>query len=126
VLLAKAIVSAVLQQLSVAPFPAEVGDEVVVAVVAPAGPVAGLGIEVELPDRSRRSLGPTDRQGIVRVTAELVGEHVYRTQVDGVALVAPHRVVAARPRWLYALACVPLGLALLWRNARGPGRPRGA
>lgn len=119
-----------LQQLAAAPFPAEVGQPVTVRaerLERPAGggsddgvlrPIASLSITVEMPDGTRAVLGPTDAAGIVHFVPSQAGTHVYSAEVGGVRLVAPHRVVAARARWLPALVCVPLGLALLWQNLR--------
>lgn len=119
-----------LQQLDVQPFPGEVGQPVRVAAsrLAPGEPdgrrpLAGLPIEVELPDGSRRQLAATGSDGTLHFVPEAPGTFVYRAAIDGVALVAPHRVVAPRRRWLAALACTPLGLLLLWRYLR-PARPR--
>lgn len=114
-----------LQQLSVQPYPAVVGEPVrIVATRATAGggappqPLPGLPLEVELPDGSRRPIAATGADGAATFTPEHTGTFVYRTEVDGVALVAPHRVVAKRRPWLVALACTPLGLLLLWRHLR--------
>jgi hypothetical protein len=118
-----------LQQLSVQPFPAETGQPVRIlatragAAAAEPQPLPGLPLEVEWPDGTRHSAGVTGADGAATFTPEHPGAFVYRTQVDGVALVAPHRVVAKRRPWLLALACAPLGLVLLWRQLR-PRPPR--
>lgn len=120
----------VLQQLAVAPFPAEVGQSVTVSAERPerlaAGgldqparqPIAALRITVEQPDGSRVEVGSTDAAGVAHFVPRQVGTHVYSAEVGGVRIVAPHRVVASRPRWLLALVCVPLGLALSWQHLR--------
>lgn len=117
-----ATVLLLLQQLQVTPFPAEAGQQVVVRAADATGPRAGLAVEVELPDGARRAIGSTDGRGEVAFTPELPGLHCYRAELDGVRLLAPHMVVATRRRWLLAVACVPLGLALLWRMLRAGGR----
>ncbi|MBM4060498.1 MAG: hypothetical protein FJ265_05300 [Planctomycetes bacterium] len=111
------------QQLSVTPFPAEVGEVVTVRAerVASADlarvPIVDLAVTVELPDGSRRELGATGGTGEVQHVPQQPGNYVYSAVVGEVRVAAPHRVVRAR-RWLPALACVPLGLALLWYNLR--------
>jgi hypothetical protein len=133
-----------MQQLAVAPFPAEVGQPVVVRAErleppeggpAAAGgrtpaplPLVGLRVLVEQPDGARQDVGVTDAGGAVQFVPVQVGTHVFSAEVDGVRVVAPHRVVPAQPKWLPALVSVPLGLALLWRHlqrraGRGAGRP---
>lgn len=112
-----------LQQLQVSPFPAEVGQPVQVRATAATGPVAGLQVSVQLPDGQLVAVGTTDPAGAVSFVPQQVGLHCYRAELDGVHLLAPHQVVPLRRRWLFALVCVPLGLALLWRALR-PG-PRG-
>jgi len=139
------------QQLSATPFPAEVGESVTVRVVRnvrdaspdqvplsrdpmdrgavrPAShevPLAGQRVEVELPDGQQQFVGVTDADGVVQFVPEQVGAYVWKTAVDGVSLLAPHRVIPARPRWLVASVCVPLGLLLLWRNLRRFSSVRG-
>lgn len=114
----------VVQQLGVSPFPAEVGQEVTVlaqrasAPSGPLGPWVGLPVQVELPDGRREPLGVTDADGLVHFVPSAVGNHVFRAEVAGVQVLAPHRVVPSRPRWVAAIACIPLGLALLWRHLR--------
>jgi hypothetical protein len=109
----------VAQQIEVLPYPAEVGQRVVVRATAPAS--AGLAIAVEQPDGTVVPLGATDGGGATSWQPTQVGIHHYRAVVDGVRVVAPHVVVAATPRWAYAAILVPLGLGLLfvhWRDAR--------
>lgn len=111
----------VLQQLVVAPQPAEVGQEVVLRVEREGegeGRREGVAaqnqlIMVRLPAGEAESVGMTGAEGEVRYVPQAEGSHVFSTVLDGVRLVAPVQVVAARPRWLYALVCIPLGLALL-------------
>ncbi len=107
-----------LQQLSVTPFPAEVGQQVTIRVTERAGPAVGVAVEVELPDGGRRALGASGADGRLGFAPTAPGAYVFRAELDGVALVAPHRVVAERRRWLYGLCCVPVGLWLLWRHLR--------
>ena len=114
----------VVQQLGVSPFPAEVGQEVTVlaqratAPDGPLGPLVGLPVQVELPDGRRQPLGLTDADGQVRFVPSAVGSHVFRAEVAGVQVMALHRVVPQRPRWVAAIVCIPLGLALLWQHLR--------
>ena len=117
----------VVQQLGVSPFPAEVGQEVTVLAQRamastgpdrPLGPLVGLPVQVESPDGRRQSLGVTDEKGLVRFVPTAVGSHVFRAEVAGVQIMAPHRVVPARPRWVAAIVSIPLGLALLWQHLR--------
>lgn len=120
---------ALLQQIQLAPFPAEVGEPVAVRVALPAGGAGGVAVEVEGPDGGRRSAGTTDASGGLSFTPALAGGHRFTAVVDGVRLVARMEVLPARRRWPYAVACVPLGLLLLWRLLRtralspGPSRP---
>jgi len=106
------------QQLSATPFPAEVGQEVTVLAVrnAEREPFAKLAIAVELPGGERRPLGLSDEQGELKFVPEVPGQYVFAADIEGIRVLAPYRVVAARSRWWAALVTVPLGLALLWRN----------
>ncbi|MBK8101698.1 MAG: hypothetical protein IPK26_31840 [Planctomycetes bacterium] len=115
-----------LQQLTVTPYPAEVGDSVVVQAMAPSGPLAGLPIERELPDGSRVAIGSTGSDGVLRHDVAVAGTHIFRARHGEVALVTPLAVREARPRWPLALACVPLGLALGWRHLRDMRREAAA
>ena len=113
-------------QLEVAPFPAKVGQTLEVhAVAAGDERLAGIAVEVLLPDGSRLPVGATDATGTLQFVPTVVGEHVFAAVVGGVRVLAPHRVIADRRRWPFAVGCVPLGLALLWslRRARGPRAP---
>lgn len=119
-------------QLEVAPFPAKVGQTLEVhAVAAGDERLIGIAVEVLLPDGSRLPLGATDATGTVQFVPTVAGEHVFAAVVGGVGgvggvrVLAPHRVIADRRRWPFAVGCVPLGLALLWslRRARGPRAP---
>jgi len=103
----------VLQQLVVAPHPAEVGQEVVVRLEATAGGEAGIPITVALPAGERQSVGVAGVGDEIRFTPGVEGRHVFSAELDGVRLVAPVQVVAARQRWPYAIVCVPLGIALM-------------
>lgn len=111
------------QQLQVKPFPAAVGQEVVVRAHRDGAPLADVRIEVELPGGSTASTGATDARGELRFRPEQAGYHVFAAAIDGVRTLAPLSVVAARDRWPLALGAVPLGLALLWWNlSRARGR----
>ncbi len=116
------VCAAALQQLQVEPYPGEVGEPVTVTAVGPAGPIAGLEVTVDLPDGGNRAIGATDAQGRRGYVPEQPGQHVFIAVVDGVPVLAPHRVVAERRRWWLAFGTVPLGLALLWQISRARGR----
>jgi len=116
------VCAALLQQLQGAPFPAEVGQPMTVRATRAGEPQPGVQIVVELPDGSRRDLGPTGADGSLAFVPETPGGHVFAAELAGVKLIAPHPVVAPRRRWLLALASVPLGSVLLWRLSRARGR----
>jgi hypothetical protein len=113
---------AAVQQLQVVPYPAAVGATVTVTARTDAAPLSGVEVHVESPDGTVRSLGATDADGRCVCVPEAPGQYVYAVVVEGVRVLAPHRVVARRPRGWLALATVPLGLALLWRLSRVRGR----
>lgn len=129
------------QQLDVTPVPGAVGEPCAVLAqrvhhvgyvpgdeVLPetrrAAPIPGLPVVVETPDGAVRPLPPTDPNGRTSFVPELAGRHVFRCEVDGVVVLAPIEVVAPTRRWWLTLPCIPLGLALLWRNLRRHGAPR--
>lgn len=103
----------VLQQLVVAPQPAEVDREVVLRLESKAATTQDCLITVEKPSGESESVLLTGAAGEVRYIPRAEGQHVFSTVWEGVRLVTPLAVVGPRPRWLYALVCVPLGLALL-------------
>ncbi len=107
---------AAFQQLQVTPVPAEVGQEVVVQAQQDGRPVAGLQVTMAGPEGTSQSVGVTSREGAVRFVPVAPGQYVFTAQMDGVRVLAPHSVVPRRRWWLLAIGCVPLGLALLWRN----------
>jgi len=108
-----------LQQLSAVPFPAEVGSTVTVRAVRANEPLRGERIGVAMPDGKHLVCGTTDANGVVEFVPDLPGQYVFEMAIGGVRVIAPHRVVPVRHRWLAAFVCVPLGLALLWRNLLG-------
>ena len=55
-------------------------------------------------------------EALVRPATAMPGEHHLSAVAGEVRMVTLFQAEAARPRWLLATACVPLGLALLWRN----------
>lgn len=113
--------SLVLQQLSVAPSPCEVGVPAVVRATGGDKPIPGLAVVVESSDGEVVELGLTDANGEVRYVPSKV-DHVHFVAVrDRVRWVAPLHVVPAPKRWLYAAVCMPLGLVLLWRALRRSG-----
>ena len=103
-----------LQQLHATPTPTQVGAEIVVTATSEGGAVAGLAVEVEVPSGARQSAGVTDAAGAVRFTPEALGMYAFAATIDGVRCVAPIAVGRARRGWLFALASVPLGFALLF------------
>ena len=107
-----------LQQLQVAPRPTQVGEEVVVTASSGGQRVAGVAVEVQLPDGQRRRAGQTDADGLLRFRPEVTGLHAFVAEIDEVRCVAPVTVAPARRRWLLALAAVPLGLVLLALHLR--------
>ena len=116
ILCATLALSLAVPQLSVDPYHAQVGQEVVVKAGLEGEPLAGVEITLESPDGRRRSAGVTDAGGNVRIKVEMPGEHHLSAVAGEVRMVTLFQAEAARPRWLLATACVPLGLALLWRN----------
>jgi hypothetical protein len=114
-----------LQQLEVAPFPATVGEPVVVHAKRGDAPIAGLAVRATLPDGSEVACGETAANGECRFVPEHAGQHVFIASIDGVRTLAPLAVRAARARWPLAIGAVPLGLALLWWNLRALSRARG-
>ncbi len=113
-------------QVRVEPFPAMVGEEVVLTARRDGQPVAALEVTVELPDGSRRACGATSRDGLLRFVPGSPGYHVFHTTIDGTHVLTPLAVVRASQRWPLALATVPLGLALLWWNFRRAHDRRGS
>ena len=113
------------QQLGIAPFPAEAGSTVTITAVRAGQPLEGEAIAVRAPDGRQLSCGTTDRRGVVEFVPDVAGQYVYEMSVAGVRVLAPHRVVQQRRTWLAAFVCVPLGLALLWRNLAQFSRARG-
>ena len=104
------------QQLRVKPVPAEVGHEVVVRAEQNGQPLVGLAITVSGPDGPPQAAGVTGADGLVSFVPEVAGSFVVAAEIGGVETVAPLAVIPGRRRWLFAIGCVPLGLALLWRN----------
>ncbi|HEX6813230.1 MAG TPA: hypothetical protein VF384_16530 [Planctomycetota bacterium] len=110
------------QQLLVVPTPVEVGQEVAVRAELERQPLPGLAITVRGAGTSR-PVGVTGPDGQVRFVPEAPGDFVAAAEIGGVETLAPFAVVPERRRWLIAVGCVPLGLALLWRNlSRARGR----
>ena len=109
----------VLQQLVVAPQPAEVGGEVVLRLETEEPVAKDFLVTVDKPSGESESVLLTGATGEVRYIPKAEGQHVFSTVLDGVRLVTPLEVVGTRPRWLYALVCIPVGLALLIAILRG-------
>jgi hypothetical protein len=112
----------VLQQLAVEPFPAEVGQPVVVRASAAGRPLPAVGVEVVQPDGQRLRVGETGAAGEVPFIAAGPGSHTFVATIDGVQILAPLSVLPPRRRWPYVLTCVPLGLVLLLRIWRAADR----
>jgi hypothetical protein len=104
------------QQLRVTPVPAEVGQEVVVWAKQNGQPLVGLAITLSSPDGPPRAVGVTGTEGQMKFVPEDAGSFVLAAEIGGVETLAPLGVIPGRRRWLFAIGCVPLGLALLWRN----------
>lgn len=105
-----------LQQLDVTPFPATVGQLVVVRAGPRDRPIGGLAVQVELPDGATVACGETAVNGELAFVPTLVGRHVFAAVIDGARTLAPLAVQGSRARWPLAFGAVPLGLALLWWN----------
>jgi hypothetical protein len=110
------------QQLEVEPFPAVVGQPVAVRATAAGQPLPAVDIEVVLPDGGRSPVGTTDATGAARFVATDEGLHTFVAAIGGVRVLAPLSVLPLRRRWPWVIACVPLGLVLLLRIWRAPGR----
>ncbi len=118
--------SFVCQHLEHTPEVVELGQEVEVrAVDSQRGPIAGLPVDVVLPDGSLQALGVTSSSGVLHLETHQEGLHELRAELPdgGPLLVTPFRVVSRPRRWLFVLVCVPLGLVLLWRNLKTAARP---
>lgn len=79
---------------------------------------AGVEVAIELPDGTVRPVGVTDADGMLRFTATSVGLHAFSASIGGVRCVTTIPVAPARNRWLLAIVCVPLGLAVSWLQLR--------
>ncbi len=107
-----------LQQLHVSPSPTSVGVALQVRATTRAGAPADVEVELQLPDGSRRSLGPTGSDGALTCALEQPGPHALSASVDGVRCVVSVTAAPVRRRWLLGLASVPLGLAFLFVHLR--------
>ncbi|MCA8952300.1 MAG: hypothetical protein KDE27_22505 [Planctomycetes bacterium] len=103
-------------QLRVETEHAIVGAPVVLRAERGGGAFGALAISARLPDGSERAIGATAADGRLTFVPAELGQHVFRAEVDGAWWLATVEVVPQRSRWLAAAVCVPLGLALLWRN----------
>jgi hypothetical protein len=121
-----------LQQLTVGPAPSSVGQELVVRATVLGEPAvkpgsaaeavpeaaAGVVVSLELPDGTSRELGVTDASGLLKFHPEVPGQHAFSADLSGVRCVASLPIAPARNRWLLAIVCVPLGLAVMWLQIR--------
>lgn len=110
----------ILQVLEASPAVGEAGAETVVVARDEGRPMAGLEISVLDPGAALRPIGRTDVHGVLRWRPEASGafELHARATAEGPLLVLPYYVAPRPRRWLWALVCVPAGLALLWANLR--------
>jgi len=107
------------QELLTTPQFGEVGQEVEVRLVSRDGsPIGGVGIEALSPGGDEVRIGATDGDGTVRFTPEVAGRYELRALIRGgrLLLISPYEVRPERDRALWAMACVPVGLLLLWFN----------
>ena len=104
-----------LQQLVVAPYPAEVGQEVVVRYEAETESTAGVGVSVRVPGGDERLAGKTDIAGEIRFTPTQAGRHRFAVHIGELRTVAPLHVVPKQPRAWYAWFCLPLGVFFAYR-----------
>ncbi len=118
-MLAFAVLTVACQWLEAKPSHTEVGVEVRIEAREEDGePIAGLALEARMPDGSVESIGATDADGDFAFVPEAVGAHRISASYGGAVLISPLHAEARAPRLWYALVCVPLGLALLWRHSR--------
>lgn len=117
-----------LQQLQVEPYPGEVGRPVTITASRGGAPLAGLALSVESTGDRANTGGTTDAHGRWEYVPFAAGQYVVSATVDGVSVLAPYRVVAARRRWWLAMGTVPVGLAVIWVLLRqlSPARGRRA
>lgn len=110
----------ILQVLDASPAVGEVGKETVVMAREEGRPLPGLEVFLLDPAGGRRPLGRTDAAGILRWRPRTAGafELHARLPAGGPLLVLPYYAASRPRRWLWALVCVPAGLALLWANLR--------
>ena len=109
------------QHLEPVPQFGEVGGEVAVTLRARSGEaIAGVLVEALAPQGKVVRLGVTDDGGTVRFVPSEEGQWEFHAiPPDGeVLLITPYFVEGERRRWLWALLCVPAGLALLGLNLR--------
>lgn len=79
---------------------------------------AGIAVSLELPDGTSRNIGVTDAAGMLKFQPKVPGQYAFSASISGVRCVASMPVAPERSRWLLAIVCVPLGLALLWLQIR--------
>ena len=101
--------------LVVNPYTVELGQPVDVQVRSREGAqaIAGIPVEATQPDGSTKPLGVTADTGFLRFQPNAVGEWVFAIQDGKARVIAPMRVLPAKPRLVYGFVCVPLGLALI-------------
>ena len=115
--------AASMPQLSATPFPAVVGQPVVVTVGEAGNRLRDVEVRVELPDRVVEVVGRTGADGQLEFVPRLEGRHLFAADLAGVRNVTPLEVLPPRRRWLLGVVTVPLGLALLWAQLRPRRQP---
>lgn len=103
--------------------PAEAGAPAALrAVDARGAPIVALAVTVRTPAGELLPIGSTGVDGMVTFVPAEPGDYELRARLPAgdALLIAPLRVVAPPRRWLWAMLCVPIGLALLWLHARPP------
>ncbi|MFT4514071.1 MAG: hypothetical protein ACI89X_004877 [Planctomycetota bacterium] len=81
-------------------------------------PAVGIAVSLGLSDGTSRELGVTDASGALKFQPDVAGQHAFSANISGVRCVASMPIAPARNRWLLAIVCVPLGLAMLWLQLR--------
>ena len=113
---------AVCQWIEPVPSHTEVGQEIRIEARDSAGaPIPDLEIRIRFPDGRLEPIGTTDERGERRFVPTVAGRHAVSATHHGVTLLAPLYAEEPFRRIWYAVICVPLGLALLWRNLRRRG-----
>ena len=82
-------------------------------------PLVGLEVGLRQASGQIAALGRTDAAGTVGFVAEVPGPHEFAaTLAQGTVLLALVDVQARPARWWSIWLCIPLGLAIVWAQAR--------